>query len=218
MSWPLLLLIACSRAPSGFVEDQPLEVSRGDGYALAVPAGSRVRVEADHIAVDAADGSRWFDARWVTAPDSAQAALTAHTNGQCDSVRWDRVAQPTPETLTISGLCPINTRRHWLLVTQEVHGDRTLVTVYTAAADHLTFEDAWVDFLRTAATLSPGPEPLEAYPPADIRRRLRDVANAGGIGHDPVPGGGELSPRMSESIPEVWARKIAAGAPRLPGG
>jgi hypothetical protein len=217
VAWWFLFSLACSRAPHGRVEDQPVEPWKGDGYAMNVPSGASVRALDDRLAVDAADGSRWYDVRVVRAPESAQAALQEQANATCDTIRWDRVATPTPGTTFASGLCPIRTRRHWLLAVQEVHGDATLLTVYVASADFLTFEDAWVDFVRTAATLAPGDAPLQTPDPAATREKLREVAGSGGIGHDPVPGGGELSPRMAEALAEVWQRKLAAGPPRVPG-
>jgi hypothetical protein len=213
----LLAALACSRVPHGRVEDQPVEVWKGDGYAMNVPAGANVRVLADRLAVDAADGSRWYDVRMIRAPESAQAALQEQANATCDTIRWDRVATPTPGTTVTSGICPIRTRRHWLLAVQEAHGEATLLTVYVASADFLTFEDTWVDFVRTAVTLTPGDAPLQTPDPAATREKLREVAGSGGIGHDPVPGGGELSPRMAEALAEVWQRKLEAGPPRVPG-
>jgi hypothetical protein len=210
------LLLACGAHTSGGrVEETPLETWSGSGVAVAVPAGARVALD-QALHVDASDGSRWFDVRWVAAPETASSAIDVWVAATCETVSWSAPASPIPGTATRDGLCSIGGRRHWLLAVAETRGDRTLLTMYAADSQWLTFEDAWVDAVRTALTLGPAPSPLATRSPADVRAAIRDAAAHGGVGREPIPGGGKLGASVSDALTDVWALRASAPPPAFP--
>lgn len=207
----VLLLLACDR-PGGRVEEAPLATHRGEGFAIAVPEGARVLAEPTRLDVDAADGTRWFTVRLLGASDVPAAELQGWAQDTCETIRWDRTARPVPGIETTGGLCTIDLRRFWLLSAVEAHGEQRLLVVYAADARSLTFEDAWVDWSRTALTLGTT-APIAAPDPAVVRQKARDVVAAGGVGRAPVPGGGELSAHLSEALSDLWQTRASTPAP-----
>lgn len=207
----VLLLLACER-PGGRIEEAPLATYTGERYALAIPEGARVRSTPTTLDVDSADGGRWFTLRLLAPSEVPSAELRGWANTLCQTHRWDRTATPVPEIETTGGLCAIDGRNYWLLTAIEAHGDRRLLVAYAADARSLTFEDAWVDWTRTALTLG-NATPLAAPEPALVRKVAREAVAAGGLGHAPVPGGGELSAQLSEALVELWRARAAAPIP-----
>jgi hypothetical protein len=217
LAWSVLALLGCDvRTSGGRVEADATTTWRGEAYALVVPEGAAVVARAQGLAIDAADGSRWFDVRRQVGPMVPTVVVQEAVRDTCERPLWDRPAQPIPSTWTLGGSCFIRDKRHWILGAGEQHGADALVTVYLANADHLTLEDAWVDFVRTALTLAAGPSPAAVPSADDIRQRVRVAAASGGIGPAPVPGGGELSARVSESLVDLWEARGAATLPPVP--
>ena len=73
------------------IEDRPHRVHQGAGFAMSVLDGSVVKATRDAISVDAADGSTWFDVRWIdtTSPIVPIAEASAWAEAACASVHWD---------------------------------------------------------------------------------------------------------------------------------
>lgn len=185
---------------------------RGDDWALRVPAGSRVRVSPTAIGVDAPDGRRWFDISWHDADLPPASIAWAWGGKACGPITWDEPKVPVEGTWTSGGLCSIGERRHWAFTVVERHGERLLFTAWIGEHRRLPYEDAWVDFARTALSLRAGAEPLPPVDHADLRGRVREAA-ALRPGHMPVPGGGLLSGRVSERLVDVWAARLASPPP-----
>jgi hypothetical protein len=214
--WTIFLGLAggCALGAAVHVDDTPLEPWRQEGLSIAVPAGARVVAEPGTVQVDAADGARWFDLRWVEPPRSPEAEVYEWTRRTCTTVRWDRTATPVPGTTTTGGLCSINDRRHWAFTSIEQRPDGALVTLYVADARRVPFEDAWVDLVLTALSASAGAEPLAPLPRDELRRQIRETAASGGLGEEPVPGGGELSAAVSERLRLIWEARSQRPLPR----
>jgi hypothetical protein len=200
--------VACSRGTSGVIEKTPLEVHREAAYSLNVPAGSKVAIDADVLTVDAPDGSRWFDVRFLPADADPLTTFKTWASATCPSHALDPVEMPVPNVTTVGGVCSIEHRRHWLLGAIEPWGDRKIATLYVADAALITIEDAWVDYARTALTLSPGDQPFEAVTPADVRAAAR-AAQEEGAGPDQVPGGGVLWGRTSKHLAPLWTARAS---------
>lgn len=207
-------LMACVRTTAGRIEQDAIVARTGPGYAVNVPDGADFVVEADTLRVDAADGSRWFDARMVDQPQDD--ALRLWLNSLCEAIRWDIPGFPTAGIKTRGGQCMIDHRQYWVITSYETHGPRALLITYVADGQRVAYEDAWVDAWRTAFTLSAGPAPLTGPAPAEVRATLRTAVAEGGVGHEPVPGGGELSAHASEAFATAWAARAAATPPQFP--
>lgn len=208
-----LALLACVRTTEGRIERDALVTRAGDDYAVAIPEGADFTIEGDTMRVDAADGSRWFDARWVDQPQDA--ALRLWSNALCEVIRWDDVATPISTTTTQGGECTIDHRKYWVLTSYERRDGRALLVTYVADEQRVAYEDAWVDAWRTAFTLIGGPTPLAGPPPAEVRATLRAAVSAGGVGHLPVPGGGQLSTHASVAFASAWQTRAGGISPKF---
>ena len=213
---PALALLNLCGTSGGATGDAPTTVHRGPGWAMHLPAeGARVTVEPDRIAVDVSDYSRWFDVRWVPAtPDlSVHARNLAATT--CDPVVFDRPIVEE-DSLTAGGLCTRGNRFQWLITRVERRGERNLLFFYVANPDFVSFEDAWVDFARTAATITSGEDPL---PPPDgppLRARIRAAAANAGASDSPLPGGGVLSTLVIPDLQAIWTARARSASPPWP--
>lgn len=193
-------------------------VHEGAGWAVRVPAGAQVRVEQETVAVDAGDGRRWFDVRWHPATLPPESIAYSWGTTTCTPMMWDQPVEPVPGVWTNGGQCTIGSGRFHALVAIETHGDRHLFTAFLVDHRTLPYEDAWVEYVNTALTLRGGDAPLT--PPIDhlaLRERVREAAalRPGGM---PTPGGGLLSGRVSERIPEVWQARRGSPPPATWGG
>lgn len=207
-----LLLAACQRSPMGQVGNDGQVVARGEGWAVSVPAGAKVVTSGTGLSVDAPDGARWFDVR-LTAPTADLSEPPTNLALQaCKPITWDEV-HPQEGAWTAGGNCARNNRRYWVIARAEPRDDRLLVMLYLANQSFVSFEDAWVDFTRTAATLSAGPEPLAAPEAAVVRTRAREAFRAMPQSISPLPGGRTLSRLLVERLPEVWTARKNAEAP-----
>lgn len=210
-----LLLAACGGLGEGIeVPPPPTYVSHvEDGFALRMPEGARVRRTDKGLSVDAADGARWFDVRWVdgTAPPIAPA--TAWAEERCRPVRFDRARQPVEGTWVVGGTCTIAERRHWILLSIEDRGDRALLTGLTGAFGRIAYEDLWVEFVHTALSVQAGESPAAWMTPEAVREALRTVAPGDPQEEMPVPGGGTFSARVTDNLPGIWADRRDAVLP-----
>lgn len=208
----LALLNLCGT--SGGDRGDPLgEVHAGAGWAVHLPAaGAKLEIEPSKVSVDAKDYSRWFDVSWV--PDTPDLSVYARTAGAtaCDPVTWEKPVA-TDSTWTAGGLCTRGRRFHWLIARVERHGDRALLFFYVANPDFLAFEDAWVDFIRTAATFSGGARPVAPPAAATLRARIRAAASTVGPSTSPLPGGGVLSTAVIRDLDLLQSLRAAARPP-----
>ncbi len=204
---------ACSRGKSGIIEQQPVSPYEGPGYALFVPTDSKVTRRGDDLTVDAADGFRWFDLRFLPRDANALATFEAWATETCPSHALDPLENPFPSVYTVGGVCTIEHRRHWLVASLEPWGDGQIAMLYAADASLVTIEDAWVDLARTALTVVPGDHPLVSMSPVEVRAAAR-AAQAEGDGFAQTPGGGVLWGRTSKRLTPLWqARQSAAPKP-----
>lgn len=197
----------------GEVGDAPAPAHVGAGWAVGLPpVGATVKVEADAVIVDATDYSRWWDVRWTDAWGDLSIGARNLAAQACDPVVWDDPIT-TETTWTAGGLCTRNGRFHWLIARVEKRGERSLVMFYTANPDFLVFEDAWVDFAGTTATLQGGATPAGAPDPKDLRTRIRASAASVQRSISPLPGGRVLSTAVIPSLEPVWQMRRMATPP-----
>jgi hypothetical protein len=216
LTLPALSLLNLCGTSGGATGDAPNPIHQGPGWSLRVPAvGAKVEVEPERIGVDARDFSRWFDVRWTFAEDDLSVHPRTIAATTCDPAVFDKPVT-TPDSYTVGGLCTRGSRFHWMIARAERHGDRALVFFYVANPDFVAFEDAWVDFARTAATLTGGPTPPEPPPGADLRRRIREAATTTGPSDSPLPGGGVLSTYVIPRLEPLWALRAATRPPPYP--
>lgn len=203
------LAFACATGPDVAVVD----IHTAPAWALAVPAGARVDARADLLRVDAADGSRWFDARWAPADAAPLAVAYDLVAGICETVRWEEPAALSG-TLVFGGECSIRGRSHWAVAVLEPHEDRRLALAWLGDEAKVTFEQAWVELLTTTLTLQAGDAPREAPSVPEIRATVRKIAaDPKSVGHAQVPGGGTLWRATAEGFPAVWEARRAANMP-----
>jgi hypothetical protein len=218
MRWltPALAFFNLCGTSGGEAGDDAPQTFTGDGWALQLPSvGAKVQVAPDRISVDARDYSRWFDVRWE--PDSVDLSVPARTWAakSCDPAVWERPIV-RDDSWTAGGLCTRGSRYQWLIARVERVDGHSLAFFYVANPDFLAFEDAWVDFTRTAATLTAG---AMALPPADatvVRQQIRGAAADVGHGTSPLPGGGVLSTHVIEGLAAMWETRRAASPPPRP--
>ena len=191
---------------------EPAAVWAGDGFALTVIDEANVQATGDLLRVDVADGTRWFDVKWIDAMNQ-QPEIYAWQTGLCDRARWDSPGIPVEGTMTMGGSCDIKGRRHFIIAAFEVYGDRELMTMYVADTSRVTLEDAWVDAFRTAFSLTSGSVPLATVTSDDVRHTMRQAVADGKVGQEPIPGGGELTKHVSERLSEVWKQRRANPPP-----
>jgi hypothetical protein len=208
----LMWLNLCGTS-GGEVGDAPAPPHAGPGWAVRLPpSGAEVKVQPDAIIVDASDYSRWWDVRWTEAWGDLSIGPRNLAQEACDPVVWDD-AIVTETTWTAGGLCTRNGRFHWLIGRSERHGDRALVLFYTANPDFLAFEDAWVDFAGTTATLQGGATPMTPLDPIELRRSIRSAASEAHRSISPLPGGRVLSKAVIPRLEPLWALRAAAKVP-----
>ena len=214
MLW--ILWTACGLLDLERGHDKHLETTWSqDGVSLRIPEGGNVRQQPGMISVDAADGSRWFDIAWVneTEPEliSRKWAPTA-----CDpmSIIWDQPSIPAPDLWAGGGLCTVKDHRYWAIVAIKKVETRSLRITYLADFHRMPFEDAYVDFVQTALTITGGPEPVRMPDQDLLRERVRQNAqNQTGI--VPVPGGGLLLTNLHPAFADAFALQAEASAPSL---
>jgi hypothetical protein len=202
------LLLGCG-VGAGQIDSAPVDVRSGSGWALAVPAHADIQVSPGMIRVDAPDGRRWFDIAWTDDIPGENSAMT-WGESNCAPVLWDR-GWGDEHRYAVGGLCGISEHRHWAFLVEERIGSRTLRTTYIGDTQRLPYEDAWVDFARTALTLGPGPAPLTPPKGDQIRAYVR-AAGRETPGLSPVPGGGLLSTRVLPQLDSIWKARDAAPA------
>lgn len=208
-----LLLIGCrlEKPPP----EQP-EVHRGAGWAAQVPPRATVRAEGATLAVDAADGSWWYDVRWSPASPVPQVAAMAWADERCRPMRWDAALVVTDGVWTSGGVCSIGERRFWVLVSVETVGDRMLMTGLMSSFVARGYEDVWVRYLTQALSVAPGEAPVEGLAADELRGRLRQInPDDGSRDQLPLPGGGTFTARVNAALRDVWeARRVRlASAP-----
>jgi len=210
---PALALLNLCGTSGGKAGDAENPVHVGDGWAIRLPTvGAKVEATPARISIDARDYSRWFDVRLYGLTDDL--SIHPRTLGAtlCDPAVFDRPIV-TDDAWTAGGLCTRGSRFQWMIARAERHGDRTLVFFYVANPDFLTFEDAWVDFARTAATITARPEAPEGPPGPELRSAIRRAAKEIGRTDSPLPGGGVLSTHVIPQLDAAWAVRAAAGPP-----
>jgi hypothetical protein len=213
----VLVIQGCIRASGGAVDRETREPWRGPGVITVATAGANVRVEGGALRVDAADGSRWFDVRWVDAPPGpADEPARAWAHDVCTGVRFDAVGTPAPGATFLSGNCTIDGRRHWMFTVTEQRTDpsKVLLTTWLGQMDRLTLEDAWVDFVSTALRTTGGSEPLAVPEPAALRQIARSAPPMTG-GDLPVPGGGRLTGHWADALRPVFTARSEGAQPLI---
>jgi hypothetical protein len=208
--WLLGWLAGCEGGAGRIDQREPVQVLARDGWSVQLPAGARVDVSPDTIAVDADDGRRWFDIRWVPGPAN-EATARAWGDTYCAPAQWDS-SWEAGRRWGAGGLCVVSERRHWLIVSLEAYGDRTLQTTFLADARRMPLEDAWVEAMRTAWTFRSGGGATDVLSPERVRALARLTATQM-PGPIPVPGGGLFSPRMHALLSAVWLARDAHPPP-----
>ena len=208
--WLLGWLAGCEGGAGRIDAREPVERLVRDGWSVQVPAGARVDITPDTIAVDADDGRRWFDIRWVPGPaNEGTARVWGDTH--CAPAQWDN-GWEAGRRWAAGGLCVVSERRHWLIISLEAYGNQTLQTTFLADARRMPLEDAWVEAMRTAWTFRGGAEASDALAPERVRALARLTASQT-PGPVPVPGGGLFSPRMHALLSAVWLARDARPPP-----
>lgn len=202
----LWLTSGCTRL-LGSGEDPPrVTAYEGEGWAARLPPDARVQAEADRLAVDAPDGTWWFDVQWVETPLVPTIAAMTWGDRACRPIRWDLPAEPVEGVWTSGGTCTIENARYWAMLALEEHGDRTLLTGYLAGYGDVTYEQVWVDFVGSALSVTAGDTPRPALPDEVVRERVRNTRLERPDGVLPVPGGGTFSKLVSQGFAaDVWA-------------
>lgn len=189
------------------------EPHAGDGWSIRLPPNTArdaglatVTVETDRVAVDAADFSRFFDIRWADAQPDLSVPVRNLALTECDPAVWDEPVL-TADTWTASALCTRQERFQWLIGRVERHGDRALVFFYVANRDFLAYEDAWVDFANTAATISADPVPPAVLDAKTMRDEIRIGAKHVGPSLSPLPGGRVMSKAVIPRLSAIWEQR-----------
>jgi hypothetical protein len=204
-----LAWIGCGRG-AGRIETAPVQVHVGQGWAVGVPAGAKIEVQPDVVRVDSADGTSWFDVRWIDGPaDGTAAEIWARAS--CTPPVWD---EPwiSGGRWTAGGICVIGQHRWWMIHVLEPIGEHTLHTAFLADSKWIAYEDAWVLASHTALGFAGGDHPLAPPDPEDLRTRLRQAA-ALPPGPMPVAGGGVLSTHVLPLLGDIWAARDRAPPP-----
>jgi hypothetical protein len=208
-----LLLYACApSAPSDPPATLPLELAREEGLAMRIVSGGRLTRQEGTLSVDAPDGLRWIEVRWLEGNPAP--AVVAWSTATCEGLVWDRAAAPAPGVRHQTGLCTRQGQMFWTFLAVEQRGDRALMTALLAHRDSVRLEDAWVEWVSSALSLRAGDTPLDTPAEVEVRRLLREKA-ATTTGTVPVPGGGELGAATAEALAPFWAARMAAEAPAL---
>ena len=218
--WSLIGVLFSCGTSGGQIEDVPLAPQVVEGVGLQVQEGARVRTTEQGIAVDSADGRRWFDLLWTEGVPRAAVAVWAAK--ACEAVFWDEslasAADAERSWLAMGGMCNISERRHWVIALVRPTGRKTAfgaeelqLTTYTADYAFVPYEDAWVDFVSTALTAGDG-VPLETIDSKTVRRRVR-AGVAKPTGSTPIPGGGKISTNVHEEMLDLYQRLAPPGRP-----
>lgn len=205
----VLALSGCAVPRSAPPAEPATEHHAADGWAVRVPEGARVRQEDGRLAVDAPDGRRWFDVSWHGTDREPAVVAHAWAASTCSPTLWDHPSEPVPGTWLAGAACTIDGKRFFALVAVETFGDRRLLTAYVAQDGYVSYENAWIDFVTTAMSLTAGDEPLPSPDVAALRASIRAAA-VQPAGSMPVPGGGLLSGRIVRALPDLWPARHAA--------
>lgn len=211
-----LVLAGCAVPRPAPQAEPATEHHVGDGWAVRIPAGARVRQEDGRLAVDAPDGRRWFDVSWHDGDREPAVIAHAWAAGTCSPALWDQPSEPVPGTWISGAACTIDGKRFFALVAVDTFGEQRMLTAYVAQDGYVSYENAWLDFVTTALSLKGGSEPLPVPDLAALRSDIREAAvqPAGSL---PVPGGGLLSGRIVRALPDFWpARHLAPPRPFAP--
>lgn len=193
------------------IEDRPHVVHQGAGFAVRVLEGSQVKVTHDTLSVDAADGSAWFDVRWIdtTNPIVPIAEANAWAEAACMSVHWDLPYEPSRKTWTDGGRCTIGGREHWVIAVVEQYDGHALLTGIMGVPGDLTHEDLWVEMIESALSVRAGDAPATWLAPGEIRARLRRIDAGNPNALLPIPGGGVFSGLAARQLDDVWTARAA---------
>lgn len=215
---PALLFNLCGTS-GGRVGEVVGEVHQGEGWSMRLPAvGAQVKVDGDAISVDTPDFSRFYDIRWgALNPVDLGQPVKEQALTDCDPAVWDEPVI-TETTWTASALCTRRERFEWLIGRVERHGDRALVFFYVANRDFIAYEDAWVDFANTAASLSAQATPPAPHDSRALRRAIREGAKNVGPSKSPLPGGRVMSAAIVPVLDPVWAQRATLPPPPRPFG
>lgn len=215
----IALLASCglgerlSAVPHG-IEDRPHTVHHGDGYSVSVLEGSVVKATRDTLSVDAADGSTWFDVRWIdtTNPIVPVAEASAWAEQACASVHWDLPYEPSKRTWTDGGRCTIGGREHWVIAVVEQFDGHAILTGIMGRPGELTHEDLWVEMLGSALSVQAGDKPGKWIEPTKVRALLRGIDSGDPKALIPIPGGGVFSGLAAKALDPVWSARQAGAA------
>lgn len=207
--WWGVLLAGCGSFQAMFERVPPEEdheVWRGSGYALRVPRDARVKVSPRELAVDAKDGSWWFDVRLLDRPEDLvpQAAVMAWAEERCLPYRLDQPAEPVDRVWTFGGQCSIGYGRFWMEAVLVDDGDRLRFVGAMGKYGGVHYEALWVQLFETALSLRAGDEPGRIAPAEEIRDAVRTTPFEGSAGLLPVPGGGVFSAKVARHLGARW--------------
>lgn len=183
------------------------------GIALRIPTAALVTAEPDAVTVDARDGSRWFEIRWVPLPDgSVEDAGTLWLQRNCLTLVRDD-GWSTADAWAGGGRCRYREWDYRAIVLVERHGDRGLLTAYLAHEDQMNFENAWVDFNATALSATGGSSPRKSPDPTEVREALRAGIRALPPTTKPQLEGGRLTDTAFSSARERLASRTLSSLP-----
>jgi hypothetical protein len=205
----VLAVLGCGDSGGRLTE---VVVERGDGWALRVPKGSAVRVSAEHLQVDAADGSRWFDVGpAVLPPGPPQPGIVARdwAHKACFPMLWDLDTPMGDEALFAAGQCTIENRPYWAFVLVEKGPEGWWLSTYLASVRQVPYEDAWADAVRTTFSFRAGSEPRPELAESVVREAVRGALHDDGVGDRPIAGGGLLSGHVVRRLPQVFEGRRA---------
>lgn len=218
MPFVALVLAACGWLPDVEAPEPPPLVDHvGDGWAVRIPEGARVQASPDHLQVDAADGSWWYDLKWLDASGPVFLPLQVATGwgeATCDPLRWDAPHTPAVDQWISGGFCTIQGRRYWVVASVERRGDRALLTGVVASRTSVTYEDLWSWTVRGPMSMSAGATPMGGWSEAAVVDAVRAAhAEDPGPAQLPRPGGGTFSTRVASQLDALWTARRAVPWP-----
>lgn len=208
-------LVACSLPTPPAPPAARYAVHQGAGWTMRVPEGARVAVDDRTIAVDAPDGTWWYDVRWHEGGPSFLPQVAAHAwaGERCAPFRFDQPVAPIDGVWTVGGTCSIGEGRFWIEVIVVEDGSRARFVGLTGMFGRVHYEDLWVHLFATALSLRAGGEPASDASLPAVRETVRGTRFDDPRNLLPVPGGGVFSGEVSRALGPAWPAWRDAAVP-----